>query len=156
MPNGNVGIGDGTDISSSDGLVRYRQISLTVSVDDIRSRSPYAHRHAVASAEAGQEDLQDCRSAGTICGSDAVRRGELPVRLPGERSPGNPGYRPIRSITFRTEATQARRTRIRNGYQPFGSPASTRPSLRNNPTRRESFTCESRETGRGDRSANVW
>jgi hypothetical protein len=57
MPNGNVGIGDGTDISSSDGLVRYRQVSLTVSVDGIRSRSSYAHRHAVASAEAGPEDL---------------------------------------------------------------------------------------------------
>ncbi|WP_323138096.1 integrase arm-type DNA-binding domain-containing protein [Paraburkholderia madseniana] len=36
--------------------------------------------------------------------------------LPGERSPGNPGYRPLRSITLSTEATQARRTRIRNGY----------------------------------------
>lgn len=39
MPSGNVGIGDGTDVSPSDGLVRYRQISLTVSVDGIRSRS---------------------------------------------------------------------------------------------------------------------
>jgi hypothetical protein len=57
MPGRNVDIGDGTDISSSDGLVRYRQISLTVSVDGMRSRSPYAHRHAVASAEAGTEDL---------------------------------------------------------------------------------------------------
>lgn len=57
MPDGNVGIGDGTDISSSDGLVRYRRISLTVLVDGIRSRSPYAHRHAVTSAEAGSEDL---------------------------------------------------------------------------------------------------
>lgn len=57
MPDGNIGIGDGTDISSSDGLVRYRQISLTVSGDGIRSRSPYARRHAVTSAEAGSEDL---------------------------------------------------------------------------------------------------
>ncbi|CAE6748456.1 hypothetical protein R69619_04060 [Paraburkholderia nemoris] len=40
----------------------------------------------------------------------------FPVLLPGEGSPGNPGYRPVRSITFRTKATQARRTRIRNGY----------------------------------------
>lgn len=37
MPSGIVGIGDGTDISSSDDLVRYRQINLTVSVDGIRA-----------------------------------------------------------------------------------------------------------------------
>lgn len=64
MPGGNVGIGDGTDTSSSDGLVRYRQIDLTVSVDGIRSSSPHAHRHVVASAEADQKNLQGFRSAG--------------------------------------------------------------------------------------------
>jgi hypothetical protein len=62
MPRGNVGTVDGIGVSFSDGRVRYRQVSLTVSVDGIRSRSSYAHRHAVASAETGQEDLQGCSS----------------------------------------------------------------------------------------------
>lgn len=62
IPGRSVGIGVGTDTSSPDSLIRYRQVSLTVSVDGIRVFSWKKSRSARLMARC--EKIRDRRGAG--------------------------------------------------------------------------------------------